>query len=158
LEAEQQMSELAIIIVVFLCGLLAMFIELFIPGAVMGMIGFLAVVGSIIYAVVSDHMVTAAVLTVCAIAFVPVFFMLWKGVVGKFLAIKAEESGFRPSTTITEDLVGAEGEAMSTLRPSGIALLNDRRYDVVTRGEMLQKGTRLKVIEVSGNRVVVRRA
>ncbi|MHC5034492.1 MAG: NfeD family protein [Planctomycetota bacterium] len=152
------MSELAIIIVVFLCGLLAMFIELFIPGAVIGMIGFLAVVGSIIYAVVSGHITAAAVLTVCAIAFVPVFFMLWKGVVGKLFAIKAEESGFRPSTTVTEDLVGVEGEALSTLRPSGIALLNDRRYDVVTRGEMLQKGTRLRVIEVSGNRVVVRRA
>ena len=39
----------------------------------------------------------------------------------------------------------------------GIAHLNDKRYDVVTRGEMLGKGSRVKVIEVSGNRVVVKK-
>lgn len=150
------MSELGVIIVIFLCGLLAMFIELFVPGAVMGMIGFLAVLGSIGYALVKGYTKTAAVLIVCTIAFVPVFFMLWKGVIAKFFAIKGGESGFRPSTTIGEDLVGLEGMTMSPLRPSGIARLNDRRYDVVTRGEMLDRGVRVKVIEVSGNRVVVK--
>jgi len=150
------MGELAVIIVIFVCGLLAMFIELFIPGAVMGLLGFLAVVGSIVYAVVGGYTRTAVVLIVCALAFVPLFFMMWKGVIGKFFAIEGGEEGFRASSTITEDLVGAEGEAVTPLHPSGIAHLNGKRYDVVTRGEMLDRGARVKVIEVSGNRVVVK--
>jgi len=150
------MGELSVIILIFLCGLLAMFIELFIPGAVMGVLGMMAVVGSIVYAIMTGHMATAVVLLVVALALVPVFFILWKGVAGKFLAIKEQETDFRPSTTITEDLVGVEGQALSPLRPSGIARLDERRVDVVTRGEMLPKGTRIKVIEVSGNRIVVK--
>jgi len=147
---------LSVIILIFLCGLLAMFIELFIPGAVMGVLGMMAVMGSIVYAIMTGHMTTAVVLLVIALALVPVFFVLWKGFAGRFMAMKGEERGFRPSTTITEELVGAEGQALSPLRPSGIALLDERRVDVVTRGEMLPRGTRIKVIEVSGNRVVVK--
>ncbi len=151
------MGEQNVIILVFLCGLLAMFIELFIPGMVLGMFGMLAVVGSIIYALALGHTTTATVLAVVTIALVPAFFLLWKNVAGKFLALKEQEKDFRPSTKIVEDLVGLEGEALSLLRPSGIARLNDERHDVVTRGEMLEKGTRVKVIEVSGNRIVVRK-
>ena len=150
------MSELAVIILVFAAGLVAMFIELFIPGAVMGLIGLLAVVGSIVYALVHGHTTAGAILAVIGVLWVPLFFAMWKSVVGRFFALKGDQKGFRPSTTIREDLVGLEGEAMSALRPSGVARLNDRRYDVVTRGEMLSKGARIKVIEVSGNRVVVR--
>jgi membrane-bound ClpP family serine protease len=35
--------------------------------------------------------------------------------------------------------------------------LNGKRYDVITRGEMVERGTRIHVIEVSGNRIVVKR-
>jgi membrane-bound serine protease (ClpP class) len=151
------MGELAVIIVIFVCGLVAMFIELFIPGAVLGMIGFLAVVGSIVYAIVGGYTLTAVILILCALAFVPVFFMMWKGVIGRLFAIQGGEAGFRASQTITEDLVGVEGETLTPLHPTGIARLNEKRYDVVTRGEMLDRGTRVKVIEVSGNRIVVKR-
>jgi len=151
------LGELTIIVALFICGLVAMCVELFLPGAVIGMLGFLAVLSSIIYAFVTEHTTTGVVLIICSVAFLPLFFLLWKGVLGKYWALKEDERDFRPSTTIGEDLVGAEGLAMSPLRPSGIARLNERRYDVVTRGEMIEKGARIKVIEVSGNRVVVTR-
>lgn len=150
------MSELAVIILVFAGGLVAMFIELFIPGAVIGLIGLLAVVGSIVFALVHGHTTAGAVLAIIGVLWVPLFFAMWKSVVGRFFALKGDQRGFRPSTTIGEDLVGLEGEAISALRPSGVARLNDKRYDVVTRGDMLSKGARIKVIEVSGNRIVVR--
>jgi len=151
------MGKLSLIIVVYICGLLAMGVELLTPGVVMGVIGFLAAVGSIIYAFISGYTTTGTVLVLITLAYVPVFFLLWKHVAGRFFASRGAEVGFKPSTTIGEDLVGAEGEAVSPLRPSGIAHLNGRRYDVVTQGEMLDRGSRVKVIEVSGNRIVVKR-
>ena len=147
-----------LIIAIYVCGLLAMIVEMFIPGMVIGTLGFLAVMGSIGFAIAGGYKVTALVLVLCTLALVPVFFAVWKGVIGRFFALKGGEGGFRPSTQISEDMVGLEGEALTLLRPSGIARLDGRRCDVVTRGEMLAKGERVKVIEVSGNRIVVKKA
>ena len=51
--------------------------------------------------------------------------------------------------------VGAEGETASALRPSGIAMFGDNRLDVLSGGEHIPSGTRVRVTEVSGNRIVV---
>jgi membrane-bound serine protease (ClpP class) len=55
-------------------------------------------------------------------------------------------------------LLGREGRADSLLRPAGTATFDGRRVDVVSRGEPIEAGTRVRVLEVSGNRVVVARA
>ncbi|QDU85457.1 hypothetical protein Pla163_25870 [Planctomycetes bacterium Pla163] len=54
-------------------------------------------------------------------------------------------------------LVGHRGVASSVLRPAGHATLDGRRVDVVSRGEAIDAGTPVVVVEVSGNRVVVAR-
>ena len=56
------------------------------------------------------------------------------------------------------ELVGAEGQVEAPCRPAGVARIGGRRVDVVTRGEFLDPGTRVRVLEVQGNRVVVVRA
>lgn len=55
-------------------------------------------------------------------------------------------------------LVGAQGVCEGPLRPAGIARFDGRRVDVVTRGELIDHGENVQVLEVSGNRVVVGRA
>jgi len=52
-------------------------------------------------------------------------------------------------------LVGSEGVITAACRPAGMARINGRRVDVVTRGEWLEAGREVRVVEVSGNRVVV---
>jgi len=133
-----------------------MIVEMFVPGMVMGIMGFLAVLGSIGYAVAQGDYVTATVLIALSVALVPVFFVMWKAVIAKHFALRQDEQGFKSSSRDTEGLLGVEGMALTPLRPSGLARLEDRRVDVVTRGEMLERGTQVKVIEVAGNRVVVR--
>ena len=56
------------------------------------------------------------------------------------------------------ELVGKQGVAEAPLRPAGIARIDGRRVDVVSRGELIENGTPVRVIEVRGNRVVVARA
>lgn len=56
------------------------------------------------------------------------------------------------------DLVGQEGPVETPLRPAGHARIGGRRVDVVSRGESIGVGERVRVLEVSGNRVVVVRA
>ena len=54
--------------------------------------------------------------------------------------------------------VGLEGEAVSELRPSGIARFGQTQVDVVTVGPYIEAGQTVKVIEVRGNRIVVDQA
>lgn len=64
-------------------------------------------------------------------------------------------SGFisRPSYS---DLVGKRGESFTDLRPSGTALIEGKRYDVVTDGEFIDKGKLIEVTQVTGLRIVVK--
>lgn len=54
-------------------------------------------------------------------------------------------------------LIGQTGEAFTTLRPSGRARIDGKLVDVVTDGDFLDPGTPLEVVDVAGNRVIVRR-
>ena len=54
--------------------------------------------------------------------------------------------------------IGEVGHTLTSLRPAGKALINGRRVDVIAQGEMLDADCEVEVVEVSGGRVVVRRA
>ena len=54
-----------------------------------------------------------------------------------------------------KSFVGIEGVADSRLRPGGIGVFGNRRLDVVTRGEYLEKGTPIRVVEAHGSRMIV---
>ena len=51
---------------------------------------------------------------------------------------------------------GAEGVAITALRPSGVGLFDGERLDVVSSGEFIDEGAKLRVEHVAGNRVVVK--
>ncbi|MBS3755497.1 MAG: nodulation protein NfeD [Desulfobacterales bacterium] len=50
---------------------------------------------------------------------------------------------------------GDTGVALSYLRPSGKAEINDEMFDVITENQFLDKGTPIRVIDIRGNRIVV---
>ena len=74
---------------------------------------------------------------------------------GKSLVLDAQ-IGDR-HTDDRDELVGKTGVAATPLRPSGAAEIAGRRVDVVTRGELIDAGTRVRVAHVEGARVVVER-
>lgn len=68
-------------------------------------------------------------------------------------AEKAEE-GF-VSVSEEPSLLGKYGVAVTILRPVGIAEIEGKRVEVVSDGEFIQPGTKIKVIKVEGMRVLV---
>ena len=55
------------------------------------------------------------------------------------------------------DLVGQKGVALTDLRPSGAVRLDSGgKIDVVSEGNLIERDTRVGVIDVEGLRVVVR--
>ena len=55
-----------------------------------------------------------------------------------------------------QDLVGQEGVCINTLRPAGNADFGGRRVDVVSEGEFILKGRRVRVERVEGLKVLVK--
>ena len=61
-----------------------------------------------------------------------------------------------PASSPHAALLGAIGVAATTLRPSGMARFGDDYVDVVAEGSFVAPGTRVQVVEVEGNRIVVK--
>ena len=53
-------------------------------------------------------------------------------------------------------LLGAIGVAATPLRPAGKVQFGEQFVDVVAEGSFVQPGTRVQVVEIEGNRVVVK--
>jgi membrane-bound serine protease (ClpP class) len=53
--------------------------------------------------------------------------------------------------------VGEMGVALSILRPSGRAQISDGVFDVMTNGEFLEAGTKIQVLAVNGQNIIVGR-
>jgi membrane-bound serine protease (ClpP class) len=53
-------------------------------------------------------------------------------------------------------LVDQYGVSLTPLRPGGMAQIGAERVDVVTSGEPIERGQKLRVISVEGTRVLVR--
>ncbi|MFA6930539.1 MAG: NfeD family protein [Lentisphaeria bacterium] len=68
-------------------------------------------------------------------------------------------NGYVSSLTTAQQntLLGQKGVSYTVLHPSGIAVINGKRVDVITDGEYIAKNEALEVIAVSGISVVVRK-
>jgi membrane-bound serine protease (ClpP class) len=55
-----------------------------------------------------------------------------------------------------DDLTGRKGKAVTILHPTGKIEVNNHTLDVVTDGEYIEKGQAVEIVEVRGNRIVVK--
>ena len=53
-------------------------------------------------------------------------------------------------------LLGAVGTSATALRPAGMAQFGEAYIDVVSEGNYIPAGVRVQVVEIEGNRVVVK--
>lgn len=144
------------IITLFIIGLIAIAVELFIPGAIIGLCGAGCVITSIIFAYIYVSNLLGHILLGLGICFIPVFFVSWYKLLSKTFSVKASEKDFSSARDRLDDLLSEEGIALTTLRPSGIANIKGSKIDVISEGEMISKNTRIKVIDVKGNRIIVK--
>ncbi|WP_409270703.1 NfeD family protein [Neobacillus sp. SCS-31] len=146
----------------FIAGIILIFLEFFLPGAVAGTLGIAALVGSLFMA--GENTFQMGVSLLISLLFSVVLFILLIKVFHKKMTIfnsmvlfdtARKEDGY-VSNENRNDLMGREGVAQTVLRPAGTAIFGNERVDVVTEGSFIAKNARIKVIEVEGPRVVVR--
>ena len=69
----------------------------------------------------------------------------------------SRKEGVSSQSSELERYIGTRGNAVTDLRPAGIAVINGKRVDVVTRGEYLEKDSAIVVAAVTGNQIIVRK-
>jgi membrane-bound ClpP family serine protease len=67
-----------------------------------------------------------------------------------------EEPPALPGVEQATALLGATGTAATMLRPAGMARFGEQYVDVVSEGGFVPAGSRVQVVEVEGNRIVVK--
>ena len=144
------------LIVLFIVGTGAVIAEMFVPGMIIGICGAVCIITSIVMAYNADYTILGHALFGCGIFSIPILLIIWYKVFSKTFSIDESEKGFSSSDEKLKDLLSLEGVTLTPLHPSGIVLIDGKRVDVVTTGDMIEKDTKVKVIEVEGNRVVVR--
>jgi membrane-bound serine protease (ClpP class) len=161
-------------LVLFAAGLALLIIELIaIPGfGVVGLAGIAAMLASIVITQLGDFQLwsiqeIAAVVARLAVSMIGAFvlsFVVLRSL-PRFAAfnrlvlsneIKASEGYTSSSRDADDELMGKEGVTMSFLRPSGIAMFEGQRLNVITDGEFIEAQRPIKIVEARGSRVVVR--
>lgn len=76
----------------------------------------------------------------------------------ELVAATSTAEGYTASSGEAKSLLGTTGIAETNLRPSGKGRFGEQLVDVVTEGDLIEKGMSITIVEVQGSRVVVKRA
>ncbi|MCP4160660.1 MAG: serine protease [Deltaproteobacteria bacterium] len=155
-------KDLILPIVLQVIGIVVVFAEVIIPSG-----GLLAIMASGLFGY-SLYMVFTGISTAMGMGFVaadlvilPIVIVYSFKVLAKSPATLSTElssdKGFTSQSVELEELLGLEGVATSDLRPSGTALIDKKRVDVVSRGDYISKSTKIVVHKITGNQIIVKK-
>jgi len=144
------------LILLFATGIALIIIEAFIPGVVIGIIGFCMAIASIVFAFQAGMDTLGWSLVVAGVLSIPVIIIIAIKTLKHFFSVNETQEDFSAAQLHLKDMVGQEGVAITQLRPAGTVRFGDKKVDVVSESELIERDTRVKIIEVESNRVVVR--
>jgi membrane-bound serine protease (ClpP class) len=147
-------------IALFIIGILFMIMEIFLPGGIVGAIGFISIVSGLVMAAYDTQQGLASLGVAALITAIVTFLLVKKyGVKSLFNRFilgdtqRNEEGYVAPKDQ--RELVGKAGLALTPLRPSGVVKVEGKRIDAVSVGGFIEAGTSIVVVQVEGTRVVV---
>ena len=145
----------------FCVGMILILAEFFVPGAVLGILGAIALTVSTVlgcyayrdYAVfiIVGEFAGAVAVILLGMALLP------RTGAGKRLILQDSQQQAAGFTAVESNLslLGKEAKVLTALRPAGTILLDGKRLDAVSNGTIIDAGEQVRVIEVQGNRIVV---
>ncbi|MBX3740795.1 MAG: hypothetical protein KF712_07390 [Akkermansiaceae bacterium] len=152
---------MTLIILLFAVGILLIATEVIVPGAILGTIGGLLMVGGTVLAFL-DYGTGGGLLAlgiasvVGALALFIEFRILPKTAIGRRAFLTEEVTGV--SAAIGKDaiaLVGKPAEALTMLSPSGYVRIDGRRYEAFCQSGQAPAGAALEVIGADSFRLIV---
>jgi len=162
-------------IILFVIGVSLLIAEVFlIPGfGIFGVAGIVCIFSALLMAMVEHYpgggwmpppaQLQGAVVqlgfTLAGVVLIALLLVRWlpKTTIYRNLVLTTDEKGsqgYQPGP-LENTLVGLRGIAGSQLRPAGIGEFGEKRLDVVTRGDFIEKGKSIVIVETGANRILV---
>ena len=149
-------------IILQLVGVVVIIAEIILPSGGILSIAALGVFGYSLFIVFNEISMTIGFSFVAAdLILIPVLVIVGLKLLAKspvtLRKTLSRKEGVSSQSSELESFVGTQGNAVTNLRPAGIAVINGKRVDVVTRGEYLEKDSAIIVTAVTGNQIIVRK-
>jgi membrane-bound serine protease (ClpP class) len=146
------------VITLILVGAVLLLLETVLPGMIAGLIGLGCVVAGVVVAYTELGTQKGHLVLLCVSVGLTVGFLGWLKMfpTSRFARWLVSQGTIGEIGTERPELLNQTGTALTRLRPSGTAVINGRRVDVVSEGMMIERGQPVRVVAVEGLRVVVR--
>lgn len=153
-------SKIQLFFTLLASGLLLLGGEVFVPGGIIGTAGVIALIAAVVVAFTINttfgFYATVAILILMAITVWMWLKFFPRSRIGKQMTLQADGREFKAVETNLDALQDKEGVTHCELRPAGFALIEGHKVDVISEGGHVPKNTRIRVIRIEGNRIIVR--
>lgn len=149
------------ILLLFITGALLLAAEVFLPGAIAGIIGGAALLlGSILtysnFGSAAGTLASLGALLLVGLVLYVELIWLPKTKFGQRLVVGATiDSQSQPPPALAEEVVGKTATALTTLAPSGFVSIDGKRYEAACRSGLAARGATLTVVGVDNFRLIV---
>lgn len=149
------------ILILFLLGVLLLAGEVFVPGAVLGILGAISMLAGCVISFLQlgtagGVLATAVALVLLGLTLYIELIWLPKTRFGKKLIVQTTVGATsQPPLADKDSVVGKSAEAMTPLVPSGYVLVEGRRYEAYSQSGHIPKGTQLRVSGLDNFRLIV---
>lgn len=151
---------MTLILLLFITGALLLTAEVFLPGAVAGILGGVALLaGSVLTFIeygagIGSLATIAALLLVGALLYAEVVW-LPRSKLGRALVVESTIDAQSQPPLASSDIIGQAAIALTTLAPSGFVSIAGKRYEAFCRSGLAARGAALTVVGVDNFRLIV---
>jgi len=162
------MDDQILTFVLLAVGFVLLGIELMIPsGGIIGLFSILSFLGSawFAYQAWADtnplywKIYIATFLGMIPVTLYGIYYLLTKTPFGNRILLAAptneDVTPYQAEYQHLKSLIGKSGKAISPLRPGGLVQIDDERLHAIGNGFIIESGTRVRVVEIQGTRIVV---
>lgn len=151
---------MTVIITLILVGTVAILLELFLPGGIVGVIGTLCLLGAIILTFNEYGLGAGVAVTVGILVMTTLALYFWMKNFDRLPWIKSviltQTVGKDTTPDKNRELINKTGETLTALGPSGKALIEDKKLDVMAESGYIDQGTPIIVVHADGSKIIVR--
>ena len=156
-----------IAMIILLFGLCLCMIELIVPGfGIFGILGGLFTIGGVVARLIIGTNViqflclVILIVLVVVVAILLVVILAKVGLLGKISIIQSQTAiptTYDKPSKEQKKLIGKVGFAETVFKTSGKLKLDGNVYDAVSEGEYIEKGSKIKVVAIKNNAIIVKK-
>ncbi|MDD2710284.1 MAG: NfeD family protein [Verrucomicrobiae bacterium] len=152
---------MSLIIFLSVVGIILFCLEMFLPGAVMGILGGLCLLTAVIITTVKFGIAAGSFAFVGLLIASGIGLALWLYILPRSrmgaMVVTGQNLADSKSADSVDHFLNQTGKTITPLRPSGTALINGKRVDVQAESGFIERDCEIAIVKIEGSRIVARK-